>query len=76
MNTVVSYCLSNVDAETRALLRQSGLQVFEDHCLQRCGDCLLGPFLLLGETMVQGETHEAILEQVRAILRAHEEQSA
>lgn len=73
MNNTISYCLSNVDADTRRMLRASGLLIFEDHCLQRCGDCLLTPFLLLGETMVRGESHDVILEQVCAMMDSQKE---
>lgn len=72
----VSYCLSNVDAETRRWLRQCEFSVVEDHCLQRCGDCLLGPFLLVGNTMVQGESHEMIMARLHAEMCKEEEQTA
>jgi uncharacterized protein YuzB (UPF0349 family) len=61
---VISYCLSNVDGETRKLLRQCEHEVIEDVCLQRCGHCFEGPFLLLGERLVTGVSHEEILVKI------------
>lgn len=58
---IISYCLNNVDAETRDKLLHCDLIVVEDFCLQRCGRCFDGPFLLVDDTMVIGASHSTIL---------------
>ncbi len=60
----ISYCLNNVDARTRQALRTCALSTVEDMCLQRCGECYAGPFLVSDGQSVTGATHAAILEQI------------
>lgn len=60
----ISYCLSNVSQETRRRLKCSGRVVIEDVCLQRCGHCFGGPFLLVGERLVSGASHEEMLQSI------------
>lgn len=59
-------CVSNVDAEARALLAESDVDVAESYCLDRCGQCYEGPFLVVDGTVVQGESYEAVLDKVTA----------
>lgn len=61
---LVEYCLSNVPAPARALLQACGLPVREDSCLQRCGCCYDGPFLVVDGEIVEGASHREILEQI------------
>jgi uncharacterized protein YuzB (UPF0349 family) len=60
----ISYCISNVDDETRRFLQSCGLPVIEDFCLQRCGRCYDGPFLIVDEELAVGASHSAILEVI------------
>jgi uncharacterized protein YuzB (UPF0349 family) len=59
---LVSYCLNNVSAATRAALRAChAILAEEEGCLGRCGYCYEGPFLVLDDRLVTGDSHEAIL---------------
>jgi uncharacterized protein YuzB (UPF0349 family) len=64
---VINYCLSNIDEVTRTLLRRSEFEVVEDFCLNRCGTCYEGPFLVVEGRLFTGESHQAILEQVKSL---------
>jgi uncharacterized protein YuzB (UPF0349 family) len=62
----VEYCLDNVDSATRR--RLGGLDevpVTEQRCLQRCGDCYSGPFLVVDGELRTAETHGALLNALR-----------
>lgn len=62
----INYCLQNIDPATRALLRTCGHSVIEDVCLQRCGRCYDGPYLVVNGAVVTGESHQEILEKIDA----------
>ena len=63
--TVINYCLKNIASpQVRAMLRSSGFCVVEDFCLQRCGQCYAGPFLVADGQEVTGESHQAIINQL------------
>lgn len=57
-------CVSNVDAEARALLTESDVDAVESYCLDRCGECYEGPFLVVDGTVVRGKSYEAVLGEV------------
>lgn len=59
---LLSYCVNNVDDAARALLRAHACATAEEHCLQRCGACYEGPFLLLDGQFFSGPSHHAILD--------------
>jgi len=61
---VINYCLSNVDMVTRHVLQQSGFDVIEDLCLQRCGQCQEGPYLVVDGEVVTGTSHGEILDGI------------
>ena len=61
---LVEYCLSNVPTPARAMLQACGLPVREDSCLQRCGCCYDGPFLVVDGEVVEGASHREILERI------------
>ncbi len=63
-HVVINYCLSNVTAETRRQLRALDHVVVEDFCLQRCGDCFAGPFLLVDGQAVVGESHAQLIHEL------------
>ncbi len=67
----ISYCLSNVDGKMRKKLRHSNYSVIEDVCLQRCGHCYDGPFLVVGERLITGASHEEILDGLSSKREAH-----
>jgi uncharacterized protein YuzB (UPF0349 family) len=60
----IEYCVNNVDAPTRARLAACGLPVEESSCLQRCGHCFAGPFLVVDGALLDGAPHLALLAQV------------
>lgn len=60
---LVEYCLNNVDARARAWLLARGLRLGESSCLQRCGQCYSGPFLVIDGELVAGATHDALLRR-------------
>jgi uncharacterized protein YuzB (UPF0349 family) len=60
-SVLVEYCLNNVDVATRAALWASGLAVEESSCLQRCGQCWAGPFLVVDGEVIVGAPHLALL---------------
>jgi uncharacterized protein YuzB (UPF0349 family) len=63
---VVNYCLNNVTAEVRRQLPALDLVAVEDYCLQRCGDCFAGPFLVVDGKLITGASHAQILCKVGA----------
>ena len=60
---IVEYCLNNVDDETRAALLRAGPWVVESSCLQRCGLCYDGPFLLADGEEFDGMSHAELLRR-------------
>jgi uncharacterized protein YuzB (UPF0349 family) len=60
--TVIEYCLSNVDEETRRLLADRG-ETREATCLDHCGRCYRKPFLVIDGAVETGPSHEAILDR-------------
>ncbi len=61
---LISYCISNVDGETRAMLNRCDIEVVEDMCLQRCGVCFDRPFLIADDEMVTGNSHNEIVRML------------
>jgi uncharacterized protein YuzB (UPF0349 family) len=64
--TLIEYCLNNVDAGARRALAGCGLEVRERPCMQRCGKCYEGPFLVIDGELKEGGTHHGILRRVLA----------
>lgn len=60
----IEYCINNVDDDVRAGLLSSGLGVRESQCLQRCGHCYAGPFLVVDGELIEGEAYGILLQQV------------
>lgn len=60
----IEYCLNNVTDLSRSLLCQSGLSVEESSCLQRCGRCYAGPFLVVDGVLLVGVSHADLLERL------------
>lgn len=62
MARTIEYCLNNVDADARRRLGDRGTdEVVETRCLQRCGDCYRGPFLVVDGELATGDSHAGIL---------------
>ena len=66
---IVEYCLNNVDDETRAALLRAGPSVVESSCLQRCGLCYAGPFLLADGEEINGASHPELLRRALMAIR-------
>jgi uncharacterized protein YuzB (UPF0349 family) len=62
----VEFCINNVDDGARALLVESGLAVGESMCLQRCGHCYAGPFLVVDGELIEGVPHAALVRRALA----------
>lgn len=63
----IEVCLNNVDAVTRQRLLASGLALIESSCLQRCGHCYAGPFLVIDGRLVAGPSHQQIIDKMITI---------
>lgn len=59
----VEYCLGNVDSEARRRLRTRN-DTREAFCLEHCGRCHAGPFLVVDGEIRRGASHEALLAEV------------
>jgi uncharacterized protein YuzB (UPF0349 family) len=59
---LIEFCLNNVDADTRRILLSHAPMVKEQPCLQRCGRCYEGPFLVVDGELREGESHQDMLE--------------
>ncbi len=57
----IEFCLGNVDPATRRRLR-SRPDAREATCLEHCGRCAAGPFLVVDGTVRAGGSHEAVLD--------------
>lgn len=64
--TLLECCLSNVSSETRVALDESPYRVRESICLDRCGTCYDGAFLLVDGALEVGESHRSLLESVES----------
>ena len=72
---VINYCLKNLATpQTRTLYRNSGFCVVEDFCLQRCGQCYAGPFLVIDGKEVTGESHQVLIEQLQRAVQTAKSQ--
>ena len=58
---MIEYCLRNVDREARDRLAARD-DVREAPCLDRCGRCYAGPFLVVDRAVATGESHAAVLD--------------
>lgn len=62
MPELVECCLANVHSETRTELEaMADATLSERPCLQRCGHCRRGPFLVVDGQFVRGGDHLALL---------------
>jgi len=66
MPDAIECCLQNADPATRERLRRidreaGGVRTALSPCLQRCGDCRLGPFLVVDGELGRGR-HGALLD--------------
>ena len=59
----VEYCLGNVDSEARRRLRARD-DTREASCLEHCGRCHAGPFLVVDGGIRRGASHEALLAAI------------
>lgn len=59
-------CVNNVDVSTLDRLGDADVEVTRQHCLQRCGVCREGPFLVVDGAPTRGDSHEAILTALDA----------
>lgn len=62
----IEYCLNNVGPKMRNRLVDFECAV-EHRCLQRCGDCYRGDFLVVDGTLETGKAHAELLAATRVI---------
>ncbi|WP_121821736.1 DUF1450 domain-containing protein [Halostella salina] len=60
---MIEYCLRNVDGAARERLRRRD-DTRERVCLDRCGRCYAGPFLVVDGRVETAESHRALLDAV------------
>jgi uncharacterized protein YuzB (UPF0349 family) len=65
VTSYIQCCLDNVDATTRSRVQAGGTTVDATvqfrPCLQRCGTCYEGSFLIIDGDLRRGESHEGLL---------------
>jgi len=74
MADTIEYCLRNVDGETRERLAggagtdadatsdaDTGAEIVEQRCLQRCGDCYRAAFLVVDGRLETADSHASLL---------------
>lgn len=57
----VECCTNNLSMDEWADLRESEIGVDQQYCLQRCGVCHDGPFMIVDGEMVRGESYDELL---------------
>jgi uncharacterized protein YuzB (UPF0349 family) len=60
--TTVEYCLNNVGATARDRLSDLDCTV-ERRCLQRCGNCYRGDFLVIDGELATGRPHATLIAE-------------
>ncbi len=79
MKPLVEFCSSNVSSYTKSVMTalendlELDVDVMEYGCLGHCGECYMVPFALVNGDFVNAETPEALLEKIKAKLKADEE---
>lgn len=63
MPQVIEVCLSNIDTNERANLYENGEDVIVQPCLEQCGICYAGSFLVVDGRLETGANHSAILKE-------------
>lgn len=63
MAETIAYCLHNVDSDVRGQLTavETDAETVERRCLQRCGDCHRGDFLVVDGRLEADGSHADLL---------------
>lgn len=64
MPETVEYCLNNLDADIRNALESSPARTRQLCCMDRCGTCYHGPFLVIDGELDQFDSQAAALDCV------------
>lgn len=65
-DSLIECCTNNLTVETWSTLRDSTVEVDQQYCLQRCGVCHDGPFVVVDGDTARGSSYETILEDLQA----------
>lgn len=60
----IECCLHNVSSDARTTLNESDHTVREAICLERCGECDEGSFLVVDGTFRTGSSHGDLLDSL------------
>jgi uncharacterized protein YuzB (UPF0349 family) len=61
MARLIEYCVSNVTATERRRLEDADVDANARMCLEQCGRCYSGPFLVVNGERRQGQSHRDLL---------------
>ncbi len=64
----VKFCENNFQFDTKKVvdkLKNEGVDVEVESCLGYCGDCEEGPFALVDDELIQGETAEELYDLIQ-----------
>lgn len=64
MSRLIECCLQNADASGLGAWRASACNVRVAPCLQRCGDCRRGSFVVVEGELTTGENHDALRSRI------------
>lgn len=65
MVNLIEYCLGNVTEKERQVLRDSSIPTRECRCLDHCGDCFEGGFVVKDGEMCTGDDYESVMDTVK-----------
>ena len=70
--TEIKFCENNFTFGTEetmeTLKKHANAEVSVEPCLGYCGDCATGPYALVNDELVQGDTADELLEKIEAML--------
>lgn len=64
MPPLVEYCMANVSASTLERLQRSDCSTRATMCLDHCGECCSGAFLVVDGEFREGASHRSLLADV------------
>ncbi|MBE3595704.1 MAG: DUF1450 domain-containing protein [Hydrogenibacillus sp.] len=80
MYAIVEFCVSNLASGSQsvydALSEEPMIDVVEYGCLSYCSECFLQPFALVNGKFVSAETPEALIQAIRRVIAAEDEEDA
>lgn len=62
----IECCTNNLTMDSWETLRKSEIEFDQQYCLQRCGVCHDGPFVVIDGEMISGASYDEIIDQIPA----------